>query len=152
VNLATTVESVLSRLQKDIQDQNARVEGVGPWPTVLAHEPTLAQVLFNLMSNALKFARLGVPLRVRLRTEEQAGFIRIWVEDNGVGIAPDYQEQIFRLFTRLHGEQYPGTGIGLAIVQKGIERMGGTVGVESELGKGSRFWAELPLAQGSIQS
>jgi len=143
VNLERGVESVLSRLHEDIQEKNARVETVGPWPAVLAHEPTLAQVLFNLMSNALKFVAPDVPPLLRLRAEQQAGFIRVWVEDNGIGIAPDHQEQIFRLFTRLHGEKYQGTGIGLAIVQKGVERMGGRVGVESGLGQGSRFWFEL---------
>ena len=73
---------------------------------------------------------------MRLRTEVKAGLIRVWVEDNGPGIAPDHQGQIFRLFTRLDGEKYAGTGIGLAIVQKGVERMGGRVGVESIPGQG----------------
>jgi signal transduction histidine kinase len=146
VNLATLVESVLSSLTKDIQDKGARVERPGPWPMVLAHEATLIQVLFNLTSNALKFVRPGVPPQVRLRAEERGEFVRVWVEDNGEGIAPDYQEQIFRLFMRLHGETYPGTGIGLGIVQKGIERMGGHVGVESAPGAGSRFWFELRKA------
>ena len=160
VNLKTVVESVLSRLQPDIQEKNARVESAGPWPVVLAHEPTLAQVLFNLASNALKFTAPGVPPRLRLRTEEipvppiqpstnpiiHPSFVRVWVEDNGPGIAPDYQAQIFRLFTRLEGDKYAGTGIGLAIVQKGVERMGGRVGVESALGQGSRFWFELKKA------
>jgi PAS domain S-box-containing protein len=72
--------------------------------------------------------------------------IRIWVEDNGIGIAPEHQDQIFRLFLRLHGETYGGTGMGLAIVQKGIERMGGRIGVDSAAGKGSRFWFELKKA------
>ncbi len=143
VNLETVVESVISRLQKDILEKNAHVESAAPWPIVLAHEPTLAQVLFNLVSNALKFVKTDVPPVVRLRAEAQAGFIRVWVEDNGPGIAPDYQDQIFGLFTRLGGNKYPGTGIGLAIVQKGIERMGGRVGVESAAGHGSRFWFEL---------
>jgi signal transduction histidine kinase len=146
VNLGSVIGSVLSRLQKEIQEKNARVESVGPWPGVLAHEPTLAQILFNLANNALKFVEPRVSPVLRLRAEERAEFIRIWVEDNGLGIAPEYQNQIFRVFSRLHGEKYPGTGIGLAIVQKGVERMGGRVGVESTLGQGSRFWFELQPA------
>jgi signal transduction histidine kinase len=143
VNLQAIIESVLSRLQKDIQEKNALVESSGPWPAVMAHEPTLAQVLFNLLSNALKFTTPDAPPRVRLWTEEQAGFIRVWVEDNGPGIAASHQAQIFRLFTRLEGEKYEGTGTGLAIVQKGVERMGGRVGVQSVPGQGSRLWFEL---------
>ncbi|MFN3484690.1 MAG: sensor histidine kinase, partial [Planctomycetota bacterium] len=70
------------------------------------------------------------------------------VEDTGIGVPREYWERIFRLFERLHTTQeYPGTGVGLAIVQKAVERMGGRVGVESEPGKGSRFWIELPAAR-----
>jgi len=84
-----------------------------------------------------------MPPVVRVRAEEQGEFVRVFVEDNGIGIKPEHHEQIFRLFTRLDGERYPGTGIGLAIVQKGIERMGGRVGLESTPGQGSRFWFDL---------
>ncbi len=143
VKLETVVESLLSRLQEDIQEKNARVESAGPWPVVLGHESTLAHVLLNLVSNALKFVAPGLSPAVRLRAEERGDFIRIWVEDNGPGIAPDYQGQIFGLFTRLDGDKFEGTGIGLAIVQKGVERMNGRVGVESAPGEGSRFWFEL---------
>lgn len=146
VNLGTVVESVLSQLKESIAEQGARVDSSGPWPHALAHEPTLTQVLFNLTSNALKFVRPGVPLLLRLRAEERAEVVRVWVEDNGVGIEPNYQGQIFRLFTRLNGEKYPGTGIGLAIVEKGVERLGGRVGVDSVLHQGSRFWFELRKA------
>jgi signal transduction histidine kinase len=137
------VESVLSRLQPDILEKSAHVELPGSWPGVLAHEPTLAQVLFNLVSNALKFVAPGVAPQVRLRTEEKTGFIRVWVEDKGPGIAFNHQAEVFRLFTRLDGEKYLGTGLGLAIVQKGIERMGGRTGVVSTPGRGSHFWFEL---------
>jgi signal transduction histidine kinase len=147
VNLETLVESVISRLQREIQEKNAQVETVGPWPDVMAHAPTLAQVLINLTSNALKFVKPGVPPIVRLWTEDRAEFVRVWVDDNGLGIAAAYKDQIFRLFSRLHGQEYSGTGVGLAIVQKGIERMGGKTGVESTLGQGSRFWFELQKAR-----
>jgi two-component system CheB/CheR fusion protein len=147
VGLGTIVETILSRLEEGILEKNARVENSGPWPFVRAHEPTLAQVLFNLISNALKFVTPDAAPVVRLRTEERSEFIRVWVEDKGIGIAPDYQDQVFRLFARLHGEKYPGTGVGLAIVQKGVERMGGRVGVESAPAQGSRFWFELKKAE-----
>ncbi|MBC8003156.1 MAG: PAS domain-containing sensor histidine kinase, partial [Opitutaceae bacterium] len=146
VSLEKVVGSVLSGMQKEIANVNACMECSGPWPDVRAHEPTLTQVLSNLTGNALKFVRPGVTPLVRIRAEEQAESIRVWVEDNGLGISPDYQQQIFRLFIRLDREKYPGTGAGLAHVQKGIERMGGRVGVESTLGQGSRFWIELPKA------
>ena len=80
-------------------------------------------------------------------------WIRLWIEDNGIGIAPEYYQRIFRVFERLHGvESYPGTGIGLAIVRKGVERMGGEVGIESQANVGSRFWIELPKAVSSHES
>jgi PAS domain S-box-containing protein len=144
LSLEKVVGAVLSQMQKEIANVNACVECSGPWPEVRAHEPTLTQVLSNLTGNALKFVRPGVTPLVRIRAEEQAESIRVWVEDNGLGISPDYQQQIFRLFIRLERGKYPGTGAGLAIVQKGIERMGGRLGVESTLGQGSKFWIELP--------
>jgi signal transduction histidine kinase len=143
VNLGSVIASVLDSLQETIQATNARVDSAGTWPQVLAHQPTLSQVLVNLIANALKFVKPDVPALLRLWPEERAGMVRIWVEDNGVGIEPACQTQIFQLFTRLQGEKYPGTGIGLAIVQKGVERMGGQAGVDSLPDQGSRFWFEL---------
>lgn len=146
VKLQAVVESALAGLRAEMEGKHAAVESTGPWPLVLAYAPTLKEALFNLVGNALKFVAPKVRPHVRLWAEERAEFVRVWVEDNGVGIAADHQSQIFRLFVRLRGDKYPGTGLGLAIVQKGIERMGGHVGVESAPGQGSRFWFELRKA------
>jgi len=157
VRLQTVVRSVIVRLEKEIGDKTAQVELVEPLAAVYAHEPTLGQVLYNLISNGLKFVAPGVVPHVRIRGEDRPAqgpapadangkFVRVWVEDNGIGIAPEHHQQIFRLFTRLQGSAYGGTGVGLAIVQKGVERMGGGVGVESSTGRGSRFWFDLRRA------
>jgi signal transduction histidine kinase len=101
-------------------------------------------VMTNLLTNGIKFVAPGVQPHLRIWSEERDDWVRLWLRDNGIGIAPEYQERIFRIFERLHGvETYPGTGLGLSIVRKAIERMGGHVGVESALGQGSTFWVEL---------
>lgn len=142
--LETAVAQALSALQTEADAREAQILVEGPLPQVLAHSTTLAQVIGNLISNALKFTAPGVAPEVRVWAEERGSAARLWVQDNGIGIAPEHHKRIFRVFERLHGvEAYPGTGIGLAIVRKGVERMGGRVGVESEVGKGSRFWIEF---------
>ncbi|HEX4120951.1 MAG TPA: HAMP domain-containing sensor histidine kinase, partial [Verrucomicrobiae bacterium] len=78
--------------------------------------------------------------------ERRDGGVRLWIEDNGIGIDADGKPRLFQMFQRIHSEAYPGTGIGLAIVRKAVERMGGEAGVESKPGKGSRFWLQLPKA------
>jgi light-regulated signal transduction histidine kinase (bacteriophytochrome) len=91
-----------------------------------------------------KFVAPRVQPKVVILTEEKPEAFRLWVEDNGLGIKPEYHEKIFGVFERLHGiETYPGTGIGLAMVRKGVEPMVGKVGVVSVLGEGSSFWIEL---------
>jgi len=144
VKLQVVVEAVRASLSDEIRDKSAQLDSSGPWPVVLAQKSILNRVLFNLVSNGLKFIAPNTAPRMRLWTEERGAFVRVWLEDNGIGVASDHQDQIFRLFTRLNGEKYPGTGAGLAIVKKGVERMGGRVGVESSPGQGSRFWIELP--------
>ena len=103
-------------------------------------------MLANLLSNALRFVAPEVRPEIRFWAEERPHTVRLWLEDNGIGIAPEHHRRVFRIFERLHGATYGGTGIGLAIVRKGVERMGGSVGLESALGTGSRFWIELPRA------
>ncbi|MBE9012536.1 PAS domain S-box protein [Pseudanabaenaceae cyanobacterium LEGE 13415] len=144
-NLNHVVEVALQQLQAQIQEQTAIVKVAPDLPTVLTHRPTLVQVVTNLISNAIKFVDRAVQPQVSISAEVDQNQVRLWVSDNGIGIAPEHQSRIFRVFERLHGvDTYPGTGIGLAIVQKGIERMGGQFGVESQLGVGSRFWIALP--------
>ena len=103
LDLGAVVQSSLSALDAEIKDKKGRIEAAPPWPRVLGHRETLAHVLMNLISNALKFTARGVAPIVRVRAEEIQDRVRVWVEDNGVGIAPQYQEQIFRIFRRLQG-------------------------------------------------
>jgi signal transduction histidine kinase len=150
VDLDNVARQVLTVLDADIRKTGGTVDLVSPLGTVLAHESTLKQILTNLIDNSIKFAAPQRSLRLRIFTATKAGFIRVWVEDNGIGIAPEYHEKIFGLFQRLHAaERYPGTGVGLAVVRKGAERMGGQAGLESQPGQGSRFWFELP-AEGIV--
>jgi len=129
------------------EGRDARIEVVQPMPEVVADPVVLGHVLSNLVANAVKFRRPDEPARVRIRAERRDGRVRVWVEDDGIGVAPEHQDKIFNVFERLHGQEvYPGTGIGLAIVKTGIERLGGSVGVVSKAGEGARFWIELPEA------
>src|SRR6185503_18910520 len=145
VDLENIVQSALSAGEKGIRESGVRIESLPPWPVVLAHATTLRQVLVNLIGNAVKF-RAGEAPYVRLRAEQRSeDVVRIWVEDNGIGIPVESHERIFEVFKRLHAKHYDGTGIGLAIVQKGMERMGGRAGVVSAPGEGSKFWIELSV-------
>jgi PAS domain S-box-containing protein len=145
VELATVVDEALGQIESDLESSGARVTTEEPLPWVIGHPATLVQVVVNLVGNALKFVAPNVTPEVHLRTEKRGERWRLWVEDNGIGIAPEHQERVFRIFERLHGaEAYPGTGIGLALVRRAAERMGGRVGIESNAGQGSRFWLELP--------
>lgn len=153
--LQSIVAEVLALLESEVCAKNAVITAQEPLPVVLGHRATLVLVLNNLLGNALKFVAPGVQPRVVMRAEPSpvppaaasaTGFIRLLVEDNGIGIAPEGLAKVFGSFQRLHDKDaYPGTGLGLAIVKKAAERMGGRVGVESEPGQGSRFWLELPI-------
>ena len=142
--LHSAVEAALAQIE-DL-DHNVEVKISEPC-NVLAHQPTLVQVLLNLISNGLKFQAPGTKPHVTVSAKRDRNCVRVRVTDNGIGIDPAHQERIFNVFERLHGnDTYPGTGIGLAIVKRGIERMGGKVGLDSKPGSGSTFWFELASA------
>lgn len=124
------------------RDVTIQIEGA--LPTVTANEASLSQCVSNLLTNAVKFMAPGTKPRLKVWAEEIGAEVRLWVEDNGVGIAPQDRERIFHMFERAgNASAYEGTGIGLAIVRKAVARMGGRAGVESEAGQGSRFWIQL---------
>jgi signal transduction histidine kinase len=116
-----------------------------PLLPVMGNESFLAQAISNLVDNAVKFTPADRVPHVRVWTESNQGKVRLWVEDNGIGILPEHQKRIWGMFERVHPQtKFEGTGIGLAIVRKTIERMNGTVGVISDGIAGSKFWIQLP--------
>lgn len=135
---------VIAELDPEIREAKARVDVAPSLPPVLGDPGPLSLIFSNLLSNALKFTPPGVPPWVRVRAEPRDGWVRLVVEDDGIGVAPAYHSRIFEVFQRLHTEdEFPGTGIGLAIVRRAAERMGGCCGVDSSPGRGSRFWVDL---------
>jgi len=147
VDTRTIIYEAISQLELAINRKNAEVSIKGEIPDVMAHPATLQEVIANLISNGIKYVAPNIEPHIVISAEEHNEMARIIIEDNGIGIEEKYLEKIFMLFERLHSsDEYPGTGVGLAIVKRGIEKMGGRVGVESSIGKGSRFWIELPKA------
>jgi len=128
-------------------DESAATVTHDPLPSVLADRSQLQQLLTNLIGNALKF-RSEAPPRVHVRAKREGRFWRFSVSDNGIGIAPEYFDRIFVIFQRLHGrEAYPGTGVGLAICRKIVDRHGGRLWLESTPGQGATFHFTLPAAR-----
>jgi signal transduction histidine kinase/CHASE3 domain sensor protein len=147
VDLNVIVQEVLTELKQELKETGARVVVNPLLPVAMGDRSILKQIIINLLTNSIKFVSKNVQPQIQIWAEKRGDYIRLWVEDNGIGIAPQHQQRIFKPFERLHGiETYAGTGIGLAIVQRGIKRMGGRVGVESSLQQGSRFWIELKSA------
>lgn len=146
IDLDTLLRDIMDTYE-DWHPPRADIQIDGRLPNVLGNEALLGQCLANLIGNAVKFVPPGVKPRVRVWAEVLPDHARIWIADNGVGIAPENHHRIFRMFERIYtASEYGGTGIGLTIVRKAMERMGGRVGFESELGQGTRFWIELRKA------
>ena len=120
---------------------------IKPLHEVIGHEPSLTQALSNLLNNAVKFVAPNVKPKVSVWSERQEDRVRICIADNGIGVDPKFHHRLFSMFERVHpASNYEGTGVGLAIVRKAVERMGGKVGIESDGVSGSRFWIELRAA------
>lgn len=143
VNIAPLINGIIEQypaLHPDKADIITRL----PLLKVLGHEASVTQCLSNLLANAVKFVVPGKRPRIAIWTEPHDDDVRICIQDNGIGIAPEDQARIFGMFARVHSEkEYEGTGIGLAIVRKAVERMNGSLGVISQVGKGSTFWLQL---------
>jgi signal transduction histidine kinase len=135
------------RERVEFQPPRATISIRSPLEKVMGNNASLTQCLTNLLDNAVKFVAPGVMPEVKIYSEDADSQTRLYVEDNGVGIGDRDQTQLFQMFQRFHGSKYPGTGIGLAIVRKAVERMKGNVGVDSQPSHGTRFWVELPKAQ-----
>jgi PAS domain S-box-containing protein len=143
IDLERLIEDIISA-HPEFQAPKARILVETRLHRVLGHEAHLTQCITNLLGNAVKFVAPGLEPEVRIRSERVNGQIRVTFADNGIGIDPSHHERIFQIFGQVYPEKkYGGTGIGLAIVRKAVQRMNGEVGVESGIDKGSRFWLIL---------
>ena len=137
------LDRALSNLQLLMEETNTHIYR-DSLPTVMADKSQLIQLFQNILNNAIKYRREDPPnIKIGVRSEDD--YWLFWIKDNGIGISPQYFERIFLIFQRLHTRQeYPGTGIGLAICQKITQRHQGKIWLESELGKGSTFYFTIP--------
>jgi PAS domain S-box-containing protein len=147
VDLERVARLALADLETQIARSQAQIELASPLPQVHGNEAMLVQIFENLVGNAIKFVAPGVTPVVRIHGHAEGEVAHVWIADNGIGIPAQQRDRVFGVFERLHGEEaYPGTGIGLAIVKKGVERLGGEVRVEA-VSPGTTFRLSLPLAQ-----
>jgi signal transduction histidine kinase len=146
VHMAYIVLQVQQRLGFMIEEHQAEIVSPETWPTALGYEPWIEEVWVNYVSNALKYG--GQPPHVELGADvgQAEDVVRFWVRDDGPGLSPEERARLFTPFTRLDQVRAKGHGLGLSIVRRIVEKLGGQVGVESEVGAGSLFWFTLPAA------
>ncbi len=147
VDLNNVFDDSISNVKEMIERKEAKIELEEDLPQVMGQKRVLVQVFSNLIHNAVKYSKPDEKPKINISSRVEDEKVKISVEDNGIGIDLEYQDKIFDMFERLHSEEkYPGTGVGLSIVKKAIDRLNGKVSLESEPGKGSTFWIELPKA------
>lgn len=144
LDMKRIVSEVRKRLRLQIEEYEAELHTPASWPVAKGHAPWLEEVWVNYISNALKYG--GTPPKLKLGARQESDVIRFWVEDNGPGINPEDKSRLFKTHSRLHEPRVRGEGLGLSIVLRIVQRLGGNVGVESQLGRGSVFWFTLPTA------
>jgi two-component system sensor histidine kinase/response regulator len=151
LDMATIVTRALARISHRIDTYRGTIALPAQWPVAHGHAPWIELVWTNYLSNGLKYG--GEPPHLRLGAAQQPdGSVQFWVKDNGPGLTPEAQAQLFTEWTRLHRDQPDGHGLGLAIVRRIIERSGGSVGVESTIGEGSRFYFTLSSSARDVES
>jgi two-component system, sensor histidine kinase and response regulator len=150
LDLEMLLTGALSSLSASIEESGAKITH-DPLP-VLVTDSRMENVLQNLISNSIKYARKGAPPEIHVSARAEGDRWILSVRDNGIGIAPQYQKSIFQVFHRLHGRDVPGTGIGLALAQKIVETNAGSIWLESKPGAGSTFYFTIPQPSGSATS
>jgi PAS domain S-box-containing protein len=161
VNLRTLLDVVISELELKIEETKSTIEFTGSFPNVEAVPSEMTQLFSNILSNAIKFRKNGVPAKVQvlgsrlskaeknlMNLQPNVNFYKIEIQDNGIGFEPEYSEKIFQIFQRLNGKaEYPGSGIGLAICKKIVEKHNGLIFAKSQIDQGANFTVILPEKQ-----
>ncbi len=148
MDLELIIDEVLTSLSEIVRQNQAEIILPESYPVVMGDRTPLIQIFINLFDNALKYHRPDVPPTIELSWRGEADFAIIRVSDNGIGIPEEHRDRIFTMFQRLHGDEVPGTGIGLALVKKAVQLLSGDVQVVSAQGGGSTFIVKLPLPNG----
>jgi light-regulated signal transduction histidine kinase (bacteriophytochrome) len=146
-DLRQIVMDALEDLQTRIAETGAEIS-VGKLTSIEADPLQVRLLVQNLVSNSLKYAKVGVPPKISITTRVKDGCCAIYVKDNGIGFDEQYLDRIFTIFQRLHGKnEYEGTGVGLAITKKIVDRHNGTISAKSKPGEGATFIIDLPVKQ-----
>jgi signal transduction histidine kinase len=150
LDTAAVIAEVRKRLTRTIAEHRAEIRTPDEWPVAIGYAPWVEEVWVNYISNACKYG--GTPPHVELGAAEQSdGMVRFWVRDDGAGLTREQQDRLFTQFTQLHELRRKGHGLGLSIVQRIVDKLGGQVGVESQVGTGSTFFFTLPHDQSKDQ-